>query len=206
MRTHWTTADIPDQRGRVAVVTGANGGLGLVVARELARRGADVVLACRDAVKGGAAAAQILDAIPAAQLEVVPLDLRDVAAVRRDLPACAARHDRVDLLVNNAGVMATAEATTAGGVELQFATNHLGHFALTGLLLERLLSAPAARVVTVSSVFHRIGTVDAELLHRRPYRRWRAYARSKLANVLFGLELERRARRVPTAAVRAAGR
>ena len=192
--SRWTTADIPDQSGRVAVVTGANGGLGLATARALARRGAEVVLACRDIGKGGAAAAAIREAIPAARVRVEPVDLADPAAVRLLSERITARHERIDLLVNNAGVMATPRRMTPWGVELQLATNHLGHFALTGLLLERLLAAPDPRVVTVSSIFHRIGRVDADRLASGGSRRWRAYARSKLANLLFALELERRAR------------
>jgi NAD(P)-dependent dehydrogenase (short-subunit alcohol dehydrogenase family) len=195
----WTTESIPDQSGRVAVITGGNGGLGLATARELAHRGAEVVLACRDTGRGRAAAAAIRGAVPAAHVRVEQLDLADLATVRRLSERLAARHERIDLLINNAGIMATPHRTTPEGVELQLATNHLGHFALTGLLLERLLAARDPRVVTVSSIFHRVGNVDVDRLRGGRYHRWRAYARSKLANLLFALELERRARAAGTA-------
>lgn len=190
----WSTDDIPDQGGRVAVVTGANGGLGLATARELARRGAEVVLACRDVARGELAAAAIRAAVGGAEVRVERVDLADPALVRALAERLAARHARIDLLINNAGIMATPARTTPAGVELQLATNHLGHFALTGLLLERLLAAPDPRVVTVSSILHRIGRVDVDTLESARCGRWRAYARSKLANLLFGFELDRRAR------------
>jgi NAD(P)-dependent dehydrogenase (short-subunit alcohol dehydrogenase family) len=188
----WSAADIPDQRGRRAVVTGANSGLGLVIARELARRGAAVVLACRNPAKGEAALAGVRAAAPDADVELGALDLASLESVR----AFAAAQDApVDLLVNNAGVMAPPRRTTADGFELQLGTNHLGHFALTGLLLDRLLAAPAPRVVTMSSLMHRYGRIDFDDLQgERRYRRWRAYGQSKLANLLFALELDRRAR------------
>jgi len=186
----WSAPDIPDQSGRRAVVTGANSGLGLLAARELARKGAEVVLACRDLRKGEAALAQIREAGGSAEL--ARLDLADLASVR----AFAAAQERpIDLLLNNAGVMAPPRRETADGFELQLGTNHLGHFALTGLLLERLQAAGAARVVTVSSNGHRIGRIDFDDLQcRRRYFRWTAYGRSKLANLLFALELDRRVR------------
>ena len=188
----WSAADIPDQSGRRAIVTGANSGLGLVTARELARHGAAVVLACRDPRKGEAALLAIRDAVPGADVRLASLDLGSLAAVR----AFAAGMDEpLDLLINNAGVMAPPRRETTDGFELQLGTNHLGHFALTGLLLDRLQAAPAARVVTLSSNMHRMGRIDFVDLHgEKAYRRWGAYGQSKLANLLFMLELDRRAR------------
>ncbi|MGW0928625.1 oxidoreductase [Streptomyces sp. NPDC002644] len=189
--TRWTASRIPDQSGRVAVVTGANGGLGLVTALELARRGAEVVLACRDVAKGEEATGRIRAEVPAARVEVARLDLADLSSVRAF--ADALPHDRLDLLVNNAGVMALPHRTTADGFETQFGVNHLGHFALTGLLLPRLLATPGARVVTVSSFLHALANLDIHDLNgERGYRRWIAYGRSKTANLLFTHELARR--------------
>ena len=189
--TKWTAADIPEQSGRVAVVTGANSGLGLVTARELARAGARVVLACRSTEKGEAAAARIVSAVPGAVVEPAVLDLADLESVRE---FAATAPDLIDLLINNAGLMAAPRRLTRDGFESQFATNHLGHFALTGLVLGRLLAAPAPRVVTVSSTLHRTGTIDFDDLQgERKYNRWRAYGQSKLANLMFCFELQRRA-------------
>ncbi|MDH6227079.1 oxidoreductase [Streptomyces sp. MJP52] len=189
--TRWTASQIPDQSGRVAVVTGANGGLGLVTALELARRGAEVVLACRDVARGREAAAGIEAGVPAARVDVARLDLADLASVRAF--ADAFPHDRLDLLVNNAGVMALPHRTTADGFETQFGVNHLGHFALTGLLLPRVLATPGARVITVSSFAHVLGNIDIhDLNSEQGYRRWTAYGRSKTANLLFTHELARR--------------
>jgi NAD(P)-dependent dehydrogenase (short-subunit alcohol dehydrogenase family) len=185
--------DIPDQDGRIAVITGANSGIGLEAARELARAGAHVVLACRDTGKGEAAAQAIRATVAGAELDVEALDLASLDSVR----AFAERysHQRLDLLINNAGVMAAPYARTADGFELQLGTNHLGHFALTGLLLDRLLATPQARVVTVSSTAHKFGSVRFDdLQSERSYRRWAAYGQSKLANLLFALELDRRLR------------
>jgi NAD(P)-dependent dehydrogenase (short-subunit alcohol dehydrogenase family) len=178
----WTPADLPDLSGRTAVVTGANSGIGRAAARELARAGARVVLAVRDEAKGRAAAA----AMPGT-VEVRALDLADLASVR----AFAEGWDGdLDVLVNNAGIMAVPEGRTADGFELQFGTNHLGHFALTNLLLPHVTE----RVVTVASGAHRMGKIALDDLNweRRSYDRWRAYGQSKLANLLFTLELERR--------------
>lgn len=194
MAGEWTAAEIPDQAGRLAVVTGANSGLGLVTARELARAGASVVLACRSAGKGDRAALAIRAAVPAADVSVRELDLADLASVRGFATRLAAQIDRLDLLIANAGVMAPPRRITTDGFESQLATNHLGHFALGGLLLGKLLAAPAPRVVTVSSAAHRIGTIDFEDLQgERRYNNWRAYGQSKLANLLFCFELARRA-------------
>jgi NAD(P)-dependent dehydrogenase (short-subunit alcohol dehydrogenase family) len=192
----WTADDIPDQSGRVALVTGANSGIGFEAAAALAAKGAHVVLACRDAGKAKAAFEAIRGRRPDASLEVQPLDLASLASIRACADRVSAGHARLDLLLNNAGVMAIPRRTTADGFEMQLGTNHLGHFALTGLLLERLLAAPAARVATVSSSAHRPGRIhwdDLQLEHG--YRRWSAYSQSKLANLLFAYELDRRLRR-----------
>ncbi|MFC9287801.1 oxidoreductase [Streptomyces sp. NPDC057052] len=187
--TGWNTHDIPDQSGRTAVVTGANGGLGYVTARELARSGARVVLACRSETRGRQAVARLTGEVPGAEVELGRLDLGDLASVRE----FARPYARLDLLVNNAGVMAMPYGTTADGFETQFGVNHLGHFALTGLLMPALLAAPRARVVTVSSMAHLLGTIDpGDLNSERAYRRWIAYGRSKTANLLFTHELARR--------------
>jgi NAD(P)-dependent dehydrogenase (short-subunit alcohol dehydrogenase family) len=190
----WTAADIPPQTGKVAVVTGANSGLGLATARELARAGAAVTLACRNGGKGESAAGRIRAAVPGAVLEVAALDLADLGSVREFAARTADRHKHLDLLINNAGIMAAPRRLTRDGFESQFGTNHLGHFALTGLLLGALLEAPAPRVVTVSSHLHRRGTMRFDDLQgERKYRPWDAYAQSKLANLMFCFELQRRA-------------
>jgi NAD(P)-dependent dehydrogenase (short-subunit alcohol dehydrogenase family) len=193
MAAKWSADQIPDQTGRTAVVTGANSGLGLVTARELSRAGADVVMACRNVQKGETAAAELRAAVPDAQVQVAALDLSSLDSVR----AFAAGLDAggLDLLINNAGIMMTPQQTTADGFELQFGTNHLGHFALTGLLLERLGRASGARVVTLSSLEHKAGHIhfdDLQLEHG--YAPRTAYRQSKLANATFGLELDRRLR------------
>jgi NAD(P)-dependent dehydrogenase (short-subunit alcohol dehydrogenase family) len=189
----WSAADIPDQTGRVAVVTGANAGLGYETARALAAAGAHVVLACRNLDKAAAAEARIRAGHPSARLEVCALDLADLAGVRAFAARLADRHPVVDLLVNNAGIMAVPHGVTADGFERQFGTNHLGHHALTGLVLPAVLAAPAGRVVTVSSLGHRAGRIAFdELMGERRYWRWPAYFQSKLANLLFTAELQRR--------------
>jgi NAD(P)-dependent dehydrogenase (short-subunit alcohol dehydrogenase family) len=188
----WTAAEMPDLSGRTAVVTGANSGLGRATAWELARHGANVVIAARNTDKGEDAAAQIRADVPGAEVRVEELDLADLDSVR----AFAERleEERLDLLINNAGVMAPPRRTTKDGFESQFGTNHLGHFALTGQLLPRLLAAPAPRVVTLSSGAHRIGRINfSNLQGERRYVAWLAYGQSKLANLMFALELQRRA-------------
>ncbi|MEU7058621.1 oxidoreductase [Streptomyces sp. NPDC046197] len=187
----WGASDIPDQSGRIAVVTGANSGLGYVTARALARRGARVVLGCRSEARGTAAVDRIVAEVPGARAECARLDLGDLASVREF--AAAYPYDRLDLLVDNAGVMAPPYGTTADGFETQFGVNHLGHFALTGLLLPVLLDTPSARVVTVSSIMHALAGLDLnDLNSERRYRKWIAYARSKTANLLFTHQLARR--------------
>jgi NAD(P)-dependent dehydrogenase (short-subunit alcohol dehydrogenase family) len=189
MSDNWTEQHIPDQHGRVAIVTGANTGLGFETARMLAGRGATVVLAVRDVEKGKQAAARITG-----DVSVQALDLSSLDSVRSAAADLRATHPRIDLLINNAGVMYTPKQTTADGFELQFGTNHLGHFALTGLLLDRLLPVPGSRVVTVSSTGHRIRAAIHfdDLQWERSYSRVAAYGQAKLANLMFTYELQRR--------------
>ena len=198
----WTAADVPDLEGRVAVVTGANGGLGLETARMLAGAGASVVMAVRHPARGEAARADILATHPGAALEVRHLDLGSLTSVRAFAAGVAAAHPRIDLLVGNAGVMGIPRRETADGFEAQFGVNHLGHFALTALLLPSILRADAGRVVLVTSwgrVFRfRLRPTDLAL-HRR-YHPWLAYGRSKTANHQFALELDQRLRRAGTRA------
>jgi NAD(P)-dependent dehydrogenase (short-subunit alcohol dehydrogenase family) len=193
----WTVADIPDLAGRVAVVTGANQGLGFETAKALAGHGATVVLACRDQSRCSAAADRIREAVPTARVEPALLDLADLDCVRSFADELRGRHEALDILVNNAGVMAEPDRlTTKQGFELQFGTNHLGHFALTGLVLPLLMRTPGARIVTVSSIAHESGHIDFDDLQReRHYSPYGAYSASKLANLLFTLELDRRLRR-----------
>jgi NAD(P)-dependent dehydrogenase (short-subunit alcohol dehydrogenase family) len=188
----WTAEEIPDQHGRTAIVTGANSGLGRIVARDLAKRGAIVIIASRDHAKGAEAAREITAGFPSSTVEAARLDLANLGSIRAFADRIRAGNDHIDLLINNAGVMAAPHRRTADGFELQFGTNHLGHFALTGLLLP-LLDEPGARVVTVSSNNHKAGRMKFDDLQgERHYSRWRAYAQSKLANLLFAFELDRR--------------
>ncbi|MGH2870323.1 MAG: oxidoreductase [Solirubrobacteraceae bacterium] len=191
----WTAADIPDQSGRTAVVTGANSGLGLVTARELARAGATVVMACRNLEKGEQALTEVRRAAAAdAPPRLEALDLSSLDSVREFAERLGGSLSRVDLLVNNAGVMAPPRRLTKDGFESQLGTNHLGHFALTGRLLGLLSAASEARVVTLSSLAHRFGKIKFDDLHReRGYNNWLAYSQSKLANLMFCFELQRRA-------------
>ncbi len=194
MGSKWSESDVPDQQGRVAVVTGANTGLGFDTARVLAQRGATVVLAVRNLDKGKQAADRITAVAPGADVAVQELDLASLASVRSAAADLAAAYPRIDLLINNAGVMYTPYQQTADGFEMQFGTNHLGHFALTGLLLPQLLAAPGSRVVTVSSMGHRIRAKIHfdDLQFERSYDRVKAYGQSKLANLMFTYELNRR--------------
>ncbi|MCA2978669.1 MAG: SDR family oxidoreductase [Myxococcaceae bacterium] len=192
----WTTADLPDLTGQVFVITGANSGLGLEATRRLAEKGATVVMACRSAQRAEAVAAPLREAAPAARLEVMTLDLSSLDGVARFAEALASRFPRVDVLMNNAGVMALPYRKTADGFELQFGTNHLGHFALTARVLPLLEASGRARVVSVSSMAHRMGAIRFDDLHwERAYAKWPAYGQSKLANLLFTYELERWLRR-----------
>ncbi len=201
----WSVADIPDQRGRSAVVTGANSGIGYPVALELARKGASVVLACRDQARGEAAAERIRRAAPGAEVEVGLLDVASLRSVRAFAASELARNNPLDLLINNAGVYAPAKrGETEDGFELQMATNVLGHFALTALLLPALDRAATGadlppRVVTVASIAHKRGEIQIDdLQSRAAYSPTRSYAQSKLANLLLALELDRRLRAAPS--------
>ncbi|CDQ42667.1 SDR family NAD(P)-dependent oxidoreductase [Mycolicibacterium neoaurum] len=206
MSQKWTESNVPDQSGRTAIVTGANTGLGYETARVLAARGARVVIAVRDTAKGDQAAAKIRAATPKADLQVLELDLGSLQSVRTAAERIKTDHPRIDLLINNAGVMYPPKQTTADGFELQFGTNHLGHFALTGLLLENVLAVDNSRIVVVASIAHRIqAEIDFEDLQweRRPYNRVAAYGQSKLANLMFSYELNRRLAGKPTLSVAA---
>jgi len=188
----WTAADIPELSGRLAVVTGANAGIGFENARILAQKGARVVLACRDPGRGEAAAERIRALEPTGTVELGRLDLFDLGSVRT---FAASIGDPVDLLINNAGIMVPPLSRSAEGFESQLAVNFLGHFALTGLLLDRLEAAVAPRVVTVSSLAHRGGRIDFDRLRGERYWAWREYKQSKLADLMFAIELERRLRK-----------
>ena len=192
--SRWTTADIPDQTGRTAVITGANTGLGYETAAALAAKGAHVVLAVRNLEKGKEAARGIEQATPDAKVQLQELDLTSLDSIRAAADQLRSDHASIDLLINNAGVMFTPKSTTKDGFELQFGTNHLGHFALTNLLLDRVLAAPGSRVVTVSSQGHRFvrGIRFDDLQWERSYSRVGAYGQAKLANLLFTYELQRR--------------
>lgn len=193
--TKWTAADIPDQTGRTVVVTGANSGLGLRSAEALAAKGARVLMACRNATKAAAALELVKAKATGPDPEVRSLDLSSLASVRECATGLAAELNHLDVLLNNAGIMAVPKAMTVDGFESQLGTNHLGHYALTGLLLPTLLAAPEPRVVTVSSNAHRFGKMHFDDLffeHSR-YGRWSAYGQSKLANLLFSSELQRKA-------------
>jgi len=189
----FTEDDVPDLTGRIAVVTGSSGGLGLENARALARRGAHVVLATRDPDRTAVAITRIQRAVPHASLEHLPLDLADLTSVRGAAEAVIAQHARIDILVANAGVMGTPAVTTVDGFELQMGVNHLGHAALIARLLPLITVAPAPRIVLVTSEMARAGSIDIERLGQlsTPHRPWRAYAASKLANVLYAQELGR---------------
>ena len=191
--TPWTAEDLPDLSGKTIIVTGGNSGLGYQAALQFARKGARVLLACRSQSRARAASEAIAAAHPQAAPEVMELDVASLSSIRDFAKAFLDGHGELHVLCNNAGVMALPERKTADGFEMQLGTNHLGHFALTGLLLERLLATPGARVVTVSSTAHRIGKIRFDDLHwERGYRRWGAYGQSKLANLLFAYELQRK--------------
>jgi len=192
-QTQWTSNDIPNQRGTLAVVTGGNSGIGYEAALALAGKGAHVILAVRSAEKGRAAVTSIQRAHPGAQIEVMALDLSNLGSVRQFAETFLQRFKELPLLINNAGVMALPYTRTADGFEMQFGTNHLGHFALTGLLMPAILAAPRARVVLVSSGLHAPGMINFDNLDgAKSYSRWGAYSQSKLANLLFAYELQRR--------------
>ncbi len=190
---HWNSEQIPDQRGRIALVTGANNGLGLEATRALARKGASVIMACRNTGKGEEARRQLLAEQPQADLRVVTLDTSSLASVAACATQLGTELPRLDLLINNAGIMATPHECSVDGFELQLATNHLGHFALTGRLLPKLLGTPGSRIVAVSSTAAQMGKIDFDdLMGEKRYDPWKAYGQSKLANLMFALELQRR--------------
>ena len=203
----WTAADVPDQSGRIAIVTGSNTGIGYQAAAVLAQRGAHVVLAVRNLDKGNAALARIVAATPSADVTLQELDLSSLDSVRAAADALCSAYPRIDLLINNAGVMWTPKQLTKDGFEIQFGTNHLGHFALTGLVLDHVLRVRGSRVVTISSMGHRIRASIQfdDLQWERRYDRVAAYGQAKLANLLFTYELQRRlaAKNAPTIAVAA---
>ncbi len=195
MSERWSTKDIPDLSKKIVIVTGANSGIGFETAKELARKSAHVMLACRTVAKGQEAANRIRTEIPSAQLTPMALELNSLASVRAFAEAFHARFEQLHLLINNAGIMMTPYGKTEDGFEQQFGVNHLGHFALTGLLLDALAHTPGARVVNVSSLAHRFGTMDFDnlMFEKGGYSPVKAYGRSKLANLLFTQELQRRA-------------
>lgn len=194
MTARWTATDVPDQSGRVAIVTGANSGLGYQVALALARAGAEVVLACRNLVRAESARSSIRALAPDAEVSLLQLDLADLGSVAGFADSFSNQHERLDLLVNNAGLMALDESRSKEGFETQLGVNHLGHFALTGRLLPVILATPGARIASMSSMAHRGGqlALDDLMFDRRDYNRWHAYFQSKLANLLFTAELQRR--------------
>lgn len=198
----WTAKDIPDLTGKRIVVTGGNSGIGYEAALVLAGKGALILLAVRSVEKGEDAAKQIRQVHPGANVEVMALDLADLASVRQFAEAYQGKYKALDILINNAGVMALPYRKTKDGFEMQFGTNHLGHFALTGLLLPVILATPSARVVTVSSGAHRTGRIAFDNLQgEKSYQRWAAYSQTKLANLLFAYELQRRFEAAGAAAI-----
>lgn len=193
MATEWNVEDMPDQSGKVVIVTGANSGLGYESSLALGRKGAKVIMACRNTSKGEAARDALLEEAPEADLELMTLDLSSLDSVQAFAEAYQANHEQLDLLINNAGVMAPPYQTTADGFEMQIGTNHLGHFALTGRLLDLLLKTSGSRVVNVTSAAQYFGNINfKDLQSEKSYSRYKAYGQSKLANVLFTLELQRR--------------
>lgn len=204
MSEKWTTANIPDLTGKVIIVTGANSGIGFEAAKEFVRKDAQTILACRSMDKAQVALDQILAEIPTAEAEILSLDLASQKSIHRFADAFKTKYDRLDVLANNAGIMWPPYSKTEDGFESQFGTNHLGHFALTGLLIDHLLKTPRARVVNVSSVGHRNGIMDFDNLlfeGGKDYSRHGAYGRSKLANLLFTYELQRKFEAINTDAI-----
>lgn len=190
---HWSAEQLGDQTGRVAIVTGSNSGIGFETARVLANKGATVVMACRNPEKANPKADEIRSSHPGAKVEVMDLDLSDLESVRRFAEAFRGKHSRLDLLINNAGIMVPPYGKTAQGFETQFGVNHLGHFALTGALLDLLTNTPGSRIVTVSSIAHYMGKIQfSDLNWENGYKAQPAYGQSKLANLLFTYELQRR--------------
>lgn len=199
MSERWSEDRIPDLTSKVAVITGANSGLGWEATRMLAARGAHVVLACRSETKAREAVSRLHHKIQDSSSEFMALDLSSFASIERFADKLTAKHDRIDLLINNAGVMALPQRETADGLEMQMGTNHFGHFALTGRLLDTLLATPGARVVTVSSGLHERGSMRFDdLMGTKRYDKWGQYSQSKLANLLFAYELHRRLQKLDT--------
>ena len=189
----WTTEDIPNLKGKTALVTGANSGLGYHTALELARKGAHVIMACRNASRAQAALDQILAEVPNASLELMTLDLASLASIRSFAETFQSKYSQLHIQINNAGVMDIPRRQTADGFEMQFGINHLGHFALPGLLLNTIRSTPGSRIVTVSSMMHQSGAINFDdLMGEHRYDSWGAYSQSKLANLLFAYELQRK--------------
>jgi len=193
----WTASDIPDLTGKIALVTGANSGLGYYTCLELARKGAHVVLAARNKEKGNAALERIRAEIPAADLQFMKLDLANIEIVKYFADAFIEEYEKLDIMINNAGVMAIPLRRTVQGFEMQFGTNHLGHFALTALMSDFIEKTPGSRIVNVSSLMHKFGKINFDDLNwEKSYSKWTAYSQSKLANLLFTLELDRRLKSV----------
>lgn len=195
--SRWTMADLPRLNGKLALVTGANRGLGFEIAQALCAAGARLVIACRDSDKAEAACARLRQAHPSAQVETLPLDLADLNSVRHCAAEFSQHHDRLDILCNNASAIMVSKGVTADGFETHLGTNHLGHFALTGLLLPALQASPAARIVNTASIAHRLTRgldLDDPFFERRPYKEMDAYGQSKLAALLYTAELDRRLR------------
>ncbi len=189
----WTTSNIPDQSGKTFIVTGANSGIGYETTLALAEKNATVIMACRNLDKARRACEAIKSAVPAAKLELMQLDLGSLRSIHAFAETYASQHDRLDVLINNGGIIASPRSVTADGFESQFGINHLGPFALTGLLLPVLLSTSGSRVVTISSRMHTAGKIAwDDLMSERKYDAWAAYRQSKLANLLFTFELNRR--------------
>ncbi|PPE72083.1 short-chain dehydrogenase [Solimonas fluminis] len=207
MTQKWTTARMPSQAGRTAIVTGANSGLGLETAIALAAAGARVIMACRNPAKAAAALEKVRERVPNADAALMTLDLSSLASVRTFAEQFKAQHPRLDLLVNNAGILGVPLGHTADGFENHMGTNHLGHFALTGLLIDPILATPGARVITVGSLGHWRGKLDLDDLHfeRTPYVPFAGYANSKQANLLFVTELARRLAAKGSGVIAAAG-
>lgn len=193
MPHNWTVSDIPDLKGKIAIITGANSGLGYETSLALAQKGAHVVMACRNPKKAEDAKADILKHAPGASVELAALDLGSLASIRAFSESFKAKNNKLDILINNAGLMAIPKSKTVDGFESQFGVNHLGHFALTGLLLSHLLAVPGSRVVNVSSQAHTAGRINFDDLNGdKSYSRFGAYSQSKVANILFTRELNKR--------------